>query len=163
MKDNYGGYENQLFKEEELNGEEEEIPPFRGRARGGCVRCQQSHSLQLAVKVLAAFVAFLIITVAVLASLVFRKVDHLSEEESVYDKKITRAQQVLEDLSNCSGCLDVTLYSEEISRLKQEFEDVQKMLLGQEQVPDHHNVSFHIQLTRLHVILCNTTDFSHWL
>nr|XP_057913846.1 scavenger receptor class A member 3 [Doryrhamphus excisus] len=135
MKDNYG-YENQLFKEEELNGEEEEIPTFRGRTRGGCVRCQQSHSLQLAVKVLAAFVAFLIIIVAVLASLVFRKVEHLAEEESVYDKKITRAQKVLEDLSNCSGCLDVTLYSEEISRLKQEFEDVQKMLLGQEQVLD---------------------------
>ncbi|XP_061843146.2 scavenger receptor class A member 3 [Nerophis lumbriciformis] len=136
LADNYGGYENQLFKEEELNGEEEEIPPFRGRTRGGCVRCQQSNSLQLAVKVLAAFVAFLVITVTVLASLVFRKVDHLSEEESVYDKKITRAQQVLEDLSNCSGCLDVTLYSEEISRLKQEFEDVQKLLLGQEQVLD---------------------------
>lgn len=40
-----------------------------GRTRGGCVRCQQSHSLQLAVKVLYGFVAFLIITVAVLASL----------------------------------------------------------------------------------------------
>lgn len=33
------------------------------------MRCQQSHSLQLAVKVLYGFVAFLIITVAVLASL----------------------------------------------------------------------------------------------
>ncbi len=40
-----------------------------GRSRGGCMRCQQSHSLQLAVKVLYGFVAFLIITVAVLASL----------------------------------------------------------------------------------------------
>lgn len=40
-----------------------------GRSRGGCVRCQQSHSLQLAVKILYGFVAFLIITVAVLASL----------------------------------------------------------------------------------------------
>ncbi|XP_061560482.1 scavenger receptor class A member 3 [Phycodurus eques] len=136
MKDSYGGYENQLFKEEEFNGEEEEIPPFRGRTRGGCVRCQLSHSLQLAVKVLYALVAFLIITVVVLASLVFRKVDYLSEEESVYDKKITRAQKVIDEISNCSNCLDVTLYSEEINRLKQEFEDIQKMLLGQEQVLD---------------------------
>ncbi|XP_037100901.1 scavenger receptor class A member 3 [Syngnathus acus] len=136
MKDSYGGYENQLFKEEELNGEEEDIPSFRGRTRGGCVRCQQSHSLQLAVKVLYAIVVFLIITVVVLASLVFRKVDYLSEEELVYEKKITSAQKVMDEISNCSGCLDVTLYSEEISRLKQEFEDIQKMLLGQEQVLD---------------------------
>ncbi|XP_057679498.1 scavenger receptor class A member 3 [Corythoichthys intestinalis] len=136
MKDSYGGYENQLFKEEDFNGEEEEIPQFRGRARGGCVRCQQGHSLQLAVKVLYALVAFLIITVVVLASLVFRKVDYLSEEEAIYDKKISSAQKVIDEISNCSGCLDVTLYSEEISRLKQEFEDIQKMLLSQEQVLD---------------------------
>lgn len=103
------------------------------------MRCQQSHSLQLAVRVLYGFVAFLIITVAVLASLVFRKVDSLSEEESVYHKKISSVQQEIQDLSstsNCSGCLDVTLYSEEISRLKREFEDIQRMILGQEQVLD---------------------------
>ncbi|XP_068564528.1 scavenger receptor class A member 3 isoform X1 [Cebidichthys violaceus] len=138
MKDNYGGYENQLFKEEDFTGEEE-MPSFRGRSRGGCMRCQQSHSLQLAVKVLYGFVALLIIVVAVLASLVFRKVDNLSEEESVYHKKINRVQQGIEDLSstsNCSGCLDVTLYSVEISRLKREFEDIQRMILGQEQVLD---------------------------
>ncbi|XP_071764803.1 scavenger receptor class A member 3 [Centroberyx gerrardi] len=139
MKENYGGYENQLFKEEDLTGEEEEMPSFRGRTRGGCVKCQQTHSLQLAVKVLYGFFAFLIITVAVLASLVFRKVDNLSEEESFYHKKIAKVQQGIEDLSstsNCSGCLDVTLYSEEISRLKREFEDIQRMILGQEQVLD---------------------------
>uniref|UniRef100_G3NXQ9 Scavenger receptor class A, member 3 n=1 Tax=Gasterosteus aculeatus aculeatus TaxID=481459 RepID=G3NXQ9_GASAC len=110
-----------------------------GRSRGGCMRCQQSRSLQLAVKVLYGFVAFLIITVAVLASLVFRRVDSLSEEESVYHKKISSVQQGMDDLSsasNCSGCLDVTLYSEEISRLKKEFEDIQRMILGQEQVLD---------------------------
>uniref|UniRef100_A0A8C5H5I9 Scavenger receptor class A member 3 n=2 Tax=Gouania willdenowi TaxID=441366 RepID=A0A8C5H5I9_GOUWI len=113
-----------------------EMPSFRARTRGGCVRCQQSHSLQLAVKVLYGFVVFLIITVAVLASLVFRKVENLSEGESIYDKKITKAQQTLEDLRstpNSSGCLDVTLYSEEISRLKTEFEDLQRRMLGQEQ------------------------------
>ncbi|XP_028253716.1 scavenger receptor class A member 3 isoform X2 [Parambassis ranga] len=139
MKDSYGGYENQLFKEEDFTGEEEEVPSFRGRTRGGCVRCQQSHSLQLAVKVLYGFVAFLIIIVAVLASLVFRKVDNLSEEESVYHKKISKAQQEIDDLrstSNYSGCLDVTLYSEEINKLKREFEDIQRMILGQEQVLD---------------------------
>lgn len=139
MKDNYGGYENQLFKEEDFTGEEEEMPSFRGRSRGGCVRCQQSHSLQLAVKILYGFVAFLIITVAVLASLVFRKVDSLSEEESAYYKKITKVQQGIEDVratSNCSGCLDATLYSEEISKLKKEFEDIQRMILAQEQVLD---------------------------
>ncbi|KAF3850114.1 hypothetical protein F7725_019833 [Dissostichus mawsoni] len=41
---------------------------------------------------------------------VFRKVNNLSGEESVYHNKITRAQQGIEDLSstsNCSGCLDV--------------------------------------------------------
>ncbi|XP_040016845.2 scavenger receptor class A member 3 [Gasterosteus aculeatus] len=138
MKDNYGGYENQLFKEEDFTGEEE-MPSFRGRSRGGCMRCQQSRSLQLAVKVLYGFVAFLIITVAVLASLVFRRVDSLSEEESVYHKKISSVQQGMDDLSsasNCSGCLDVTLYSKEISRLKKEFEDIQRMILGQEQVLD---------------------------
>ncbi|XP_029352623.1 scavenger receptor class A member 3 [Echeneis naucrates] len=139
MKDNYGGYENQLFKDEDFTGEEEEIPSFRGRTRGGCVRCQQSHSLQLAVKVLYGFVVFLIITVAVLASLVFRKVDSLSNEESVYHKKITRVEQGIDDLSsssNCSGCLDVTLYTEDIRRLKTEFEDIQRMILVQEQVLD---------------------------
>ncbi|KAF7656297.1 hypothetical protein LDENG_00043900 [Lucifuga dentata] len=139
MKEHFGGYENQLFKEEDFTGEEEEMPSFRGRSRGGCVKCQQSHSLQLAVKVLYGFVAFLIITVAVLASLVFRKVDNLSEEESLYHKKITSMQQGIEDLSsasNCSGCLDVTLYSKEVSRLKREFEDIQRMILNQEQVLD---------------------------
>ncbi|XP_034554729.1 scavenger receptor class A member 3 [Notolabrus celidotus] len=138
MKDNYGGYENQLFKEEDFTGEEE-VPSFRGRSRGGCIRCQQSQSLQLAVKVLYGFVAFLIITVAVLASLVFKKVDNLTEEESIYSKKISRVQQGIEELgstSNCSGCLDVTLYSEEITRLKREFEDIQRMIFGQEEVLD---------------------------
>ncbi|XP_068609720.1 scavenger receptor class A member 3 [Brachionichthys hirsutus] len=138
MKDSYGGYENQLFKEEDFTGEEE-MPSYRGRGRGGCVRCQQSHSLQLAVKVLFGFVAFLIITVAVLASLVFRRVDRLAEEESVYHKKISVIQQGMEDLSstsNCTGCLDLNLYSKETSRLKREFEDIQKLILGQEQVLD---------------------------
>ncbi|XP_033847180.1 scavenger receptor class A member 3 [Periophthalmus magnuspinnatus] len=139
MKENYGGYENQLFKDEDFTGEEEEIPSFRGRSRSGCVRCQQTSALQLAIKVLYGFVAFLIITVAVLASLVFRKVENLSVEETIYYNKINKVQQGLQDLSvasNCTGCLDVTTYTEEISRLKREFEDIQKMILGQEQLLD---------------------------
>lgn len=44
------------------------VPAGRG-SRGGCMRCQQSRSLQLAVKILYGFVAFLVIVVAVLASL----------------------------------------------------------------------------------------------
>ncbi|XP_036003131.1 scavenger receptor class A member 3 isoform X2 [Fundulus heteroclitus] len=139
MKENNGGYENQLFKDEDFMGEEEEMPSFRGRSRVGCMRCQQSQSLQLAVKVLYGFVAFLIITVAVMASLVFKKVDNLSEKESAYNKKITKVQEGIEDLrsvSNSSDCLDVSLYSEEMDRLKREFEDIQKMILGQEQFLD---------------------------
>uniref|UniRef100_A0A665TAN5 Scavenger receptor class A, member 3 n=1 Tax=Echeneis naucrates TaxID=173247 RepID=A0A665TAN5_ECHNA len=138
LADNYGGYENQLFKGNDhvhIN----QLIIHDWRTRGGCVRCQQSHSLQLAVKVLYGFVVFLIITVAVLASLVFRKVDSLSNEESVYHKKITRVEQGIDDLSsssNCSGCLDVTLYTEDIRRLKTEFEDIQRMILVQEQVLD---------------------------
>lgn len=139
MKDNNGGYENQLFKDEDFMGEEDEMPSFRSRSRAGCVRCQQSQSLQLAVKVLYGFVAFLIITVAVLASLVFKKVDNLSEEDSVCKKNIAKVQEGIEDLrslSNRSDCLDISFYSEEINRLKREFEDIQKMVLSQEQFLD---------------------------
>lgn len=104
----------------------------------------------------------------------FRKVERMSAEESVYHTKISTVQQGIDgetqihvlngvtyslkprltftrlsrlplcplilffsDLSsttNCSSCLDVTLYSEEIRRLKREFEDLQRMILGQEQV-----------------------------
>lgn len=42
---------------------------YTGRARGGCMKCQQTHSLQLAVKMLYGFLALLIIAVAVLATL----------------------------------------------------------------------------------------------
>uniref|UniRef100_A0A8D3BBD2 Scavenger receptor class A, member 3 n=1 Tax=Scophthalmus maximus TaxID=52904 RepID=A0A8D3BBD2_SCOMX len=112
------------FSEEDLTGEEEDVPSFRGRTRGGCVRCQQGHSLQLAVKVLYAFVAFLIITVAVLASL-----GELSWKFFFWSFTISliptamvpvTAAGYLSSTSNCSGCLDVTLYSEEISRLKRD-------------------------------------------
>lgn len=51
----------------------------------------------------------------------------------------------LSSTSNCSGCLDVTLYSEEISRLKREFEDIQRMILGQEQVLWHLQFACFVQ------------------
>ncbi|KAK7133810.1 hypothetical protein R3I94_015615 [Phoxinus phoxinus] len=139
MKDNYCGYENQLFNEEDLTGEEEEIPPLRGRARGGCMKCQQTHSLQLAVKMLYGFLALLIIAVTVLATLVFRRVDNLSEEESFYHKHISKVQESIKDIStanNYSNCLDVAQFQEEIARLKKEFEETQKMVLGQKQQLD---------------------------
>ncbi|XP_063079657.1 scavenger receptor class A member 3 [Engraulis encrasicolus] len=139
MKESYCGYENQLFKEEDLTGEEEEIPPFRGRTRGGCVKCQQTQSVQLAVKVLYGFFAFLIIIVAVLASLVFRRVDGLSEEETFYQKKITKVQASIQDLgaaNNCSECFNLAHFREEVIKLKKEFEDIQRMVLTQEQSLD---------------------------
>ncbi|XP_057208633.1 scavenger receptor class A member 3 [Triplophysa rosa] len=143
MKDSYSGYENQLFNED-LTGEEEDNPPFRGRTRGGCMKCQQSHSLQLAVKMLYGFLALLIIAVAVLASLVFRRVDTLSEEESFYQKKISKVQENIKDFSatsNYSNCLDVAQFQVEIARLKKEFEDIQKKVLGQEHQLDQSTQS----------------------
>ncbi|KAK2855960.1 hypothetical protein Q5P01_004695 [Channa striata] len=139
MKDN-NGYENQLFKEEDFTGEEDEMPQFRGRTRGGCLRCQQSQSLRVAVKVLYGLVSILFIIVTVLGSLGYTKVDNLVKEETMYHTKITKVQQGIEDLrsiSNCSGCHSLTVCSEELSRLKREFEELQKMILGQEQVLDH--------------------------
>ncbi|MCI4389638.1 hypothetical protein PGIGA_G00100620 [Pangasianodon gigas] len=138
MKESYCGYENQLFKEEDLTGEEEEMPPFRGRTRGGCVKCQHTRSLQLAVRVLYGFFAFIVIALAVLASLVFRKIDSLSEEELLYHKKMTKGQGSTQDLStmNCTECYNAVHFREEITRLKKEFEDLQKMIVGQEQLLD---------------------------
>lgn len=141
MKD---GYENQLFDEEDLNAEEEENPPLRGRTRGGCMKCQQSHSLQLAIKMLYGFFALFIIAVAVLASLVFRRVDTLSEAESFYHKKISKVQESIKDFStasNSSNCLDVAQFQAEIARLKKEFEEIQKKVLGQEQQLDQSTQS----------------------
>ncbi|KAG7316406.1 hypothetical protein KOW79_019947 [Hemibagrus wyckioides] len=141
MKESYCGYENQLFKEEDLTGEEEEIPPFRGRTRGGCLKCQQTRSLQLAVRVLYGFFAFIVIALAVLASLVFRKVDSLYEEESLYHKRMTTGQGSTQDVMNCTECYSTVNFRDEIIRLKKEFEDLQKMVVGQEQLLDQNTQS----------------------
>lgn len=42
---------------------------FTGRTRGGCLKCQQTRSVQLAVRVLYGFFAFIVIALAVLAFL----------------------------------------------------------------------------------------------
>ncbi|XP_047006885.1 scavenger receptor class A member 3 isoform X2 [Ictalurus punctatus] len=114
------------------------MPPFRGRTRGGCLKCQQSRSLQLAVRVLYGIFALIVIALAVLVSLVFRKVDSLSEEESLYHIKMTKGQGSTQDLStmNCTECYNAVHFREEITRLKKEFEDLQKMVVGQEQLLD---------------------------
>ncbi|KAG1963496.1 scavenger receptor class A [Pimephales promelas] len=103
------------------------------------MKCQQTHSLTLAVKMLYGFLALLIIAVAVLATLVFRRVDNLSEEESFYHKHISKVQESIKDIStasNYSNCLDVAQFQEEIARLKKEFEETQKMVLDQKQQLD---------------------------
>nr|XP_023652989.1 scavenger receptor class A member 3 isoform X2 [Paramormyrops kingsleyae] len=135
MKEIHCGYENQLFKED-LTGEEEEMPSFRGRTRGGCIKCQQKHSLSVTVKALYAFFTFLAVAVTVLASLVMQKIDYLSKEENLYNKKIVNVQESLQDLStasNVSDLFDGTRFGEEISKLKRQLEDIQKLILGQEQ------------------------------
>ncbi|TSP57631.1 Scavenger receptor class A member 3 [Bagarius yarrelli] len=125
-----------LFSEEELTGEEEEMASFRGRTRGGCLKCQQTRSLQLAVRVLYGFFAFIVIALAILASLVFRKVDSLFEEESSDHKQMTQSQGSTQDLMNCTQCYSAVYFQEEITRLKKEFEDLQKMVVAQEQLLD---------------------------
>ncbi|TRY88925.1 hypothetical protein DNTS_008498 [Danionella cerebrum] len=69
MKESYCGYENQLFSEEDLTAEEEEIPPLRA----------------------------------------------------------------IRTASNLSSCLDVAQLQKEIFRLKENFEEIQKMLQSQDQ------------------------------
>lgn len=114
------------------------MPPFRGRTRGGCLKCQQTRSLQLAVRVLYGIFALIVIALAVLVSLVFRKVGRLSEEESLYHIKMTKGQGSTQDLStmNCTECYNAVHFRDEITRLKKEFEDLQKMVVGQEQLLD---------------------------
>uniref|UniRef100_A0A672S1D0 Scavenger receptor class A member 3 n=1 Tax=Sinocyclocheilus grahami TaxID=75366 RepID=A0A672S1D0_SINGR len=137
--DSYRGYENQLFSGFFMRTESVCVCVSTGRARGGCMKCQQTHSLQLAVKMLYGFLALLIIAVAVLASLVFRRVDNLSEEEKFCRKQISKVQESIKDIStvnNYSNCLDVAQYQEEIARLKKEYEEIQKTVLSQEQQLD---------------------------
>ncbi|XP_029452091.1 scavenger receptor class A member 3 [Rhinatrema bivittatum] len=133
------------MKEEELIGEEEDMPSFRnrqnGRTRTNCTRCQKNLSLQTSVKALYAFFVLMVIAIVVVASLVFKKIDSITDDiskaQSHYEEKITSVQQDVQELDqkslgNCSFCHDASLLGQEINNLQGEVEQIQKMLLGQE-------------------------------
>ncbi|NXN92232.1 SCAR3 protein, partial [Rhinopomastus cyanomelas] len=140
-------------------GEEEEMPTFNyrpsARARTDCSRCQQNLSLQMAVKVLYVFCILLMVAVTVLATLVFKKVNSISNNISsaqiYYEKKIVTIQEDLQGLDqktsgNCSLCHETGQLGQEITKLQSELEDIQKMLLVQEVLLDRTSQS-HNQLS----------------
>ncbi|XP_051880816.1 scavenger receptor class A member 3 isoform X1 [Pristis pectinata] len=115
-------------------------------ARPGCCKCQAPWSLSVAVKVLYIFFSCLIIAVAVLASVVFRKVDSITKDintaQSFYETKISSVQMNIKELDqksishNCSSCHEVSHFAQEIVDLQKEFEQIQQLLLAQEPVLD---------------------------
>ncbi|KAM4771263.1 scavenger receptor class A member 3 [Rhinophrynus dorsalis] len=148
------------FADEELLPEEEDMPSFRhrqnGSARTNCVRCQKNLSLQASVKVLYVFIVILILAVVILASLVFRKVnilyDDFSTARSLYDKKMGSVQANLHELDmkyleNCSSCHDASHLGQEISKLQEELEGIQKMLLAQEALLERTSQSHQMLLS----------------
>uniref|UniRef100_A0A2K5E752 Scavenger receptor class A member 3 n=1 Tax=Aotus nancymaae TaxID=37293 RepID=A0A2K5E752_AOTNA len=96
--------------EEDLAGDDEDMPTFpctqEGQPGLRCSRCQKNLSLHTSVRILYLFLALLLVAVAVLASLVFRKVDSLSEDisltQSIYDKKLVLMQKNLQGLETAS-------------------------------------------------------------
>ncbi|XP_067874690.1 scavenger receptor class A member 3 isoform X2 [Heterodontus francisci] len=125
-------------------------------SRPACCRCQTAWSLSLAVKVLYIFFSCLIIAVAVLASVVFRKVDSITEDinvaQSFYETKISSVQMNIKDLDqksiskNCSSCHEVSQFVQEIIDLQKEFEQIQQLLLAQEPKLDE-TVQNHLTLS----------------
>ncbi|XP_078398376.1 scavenger receptor class A member 3 isoform X1 [Cetorhinus maximus] len=158
------------MKDDDFSGEEEEMHSFRCEqsdiilfsneaertSRPGCCRCQTAWLLSLAVKVLYIFFSCLIIAVAVLASVVFRKVDSITEDinvaQSSYDTKISSVQMNIKELDqksiskNCSSCHEVSQFAQEIIDLQKEFEQIQQLLLAQEPVLDE-TVQNHLTLS----------------
>ncbi|XP_074847609.1 scavenger receptor class A member 3 isoform X2 [Carettochelys insculpta] len=143
------------MKEEDVPGEDDDMPSFRyrpdGRTRTNCSRCQRNLTLQTAVKGLYVFCILLIIAVTVLASLVFKKVnsiaDDISSAQMYYEKKLVSVQQNLQQLDqtpsgNCSSCRDVGQLGQEIRKLQEELEEIQKMLLVQEILLDRTSQSY---------------------
>ncbi|GCB71779.1 scavenger receptor class A member 3 isoform X2 [Scyliorhinus torazame] len=140
------------MKDDDFSGEEEEMHSFRCEqsaertSRPGCCRCQTAWSLSLAVKVLYIFFSCLIIAVAVLASVVFRKVDSITEDineaQSFYETKISSVQMNIKELDqnsinkNCSSCHEVSQFTQEIIDLQKEFEQIQQLFLAQEPILD---------------------------
>ncbi|NXR14831.1 SCAR3 protein, partial [Semnornis frantzii] len=126
-----------------------------GRARTNCSRCQKNISLQTAVKVLYIFSVLLIVAVTVLAALVFKKVDsisnNISSAQTYYEKKIISIQEDLQGLDektsgNCSLCHETGQLGREITKLQGELEEIQKMLLVQEILLDRTSQT-HSQLS----------------
>ncbi|XP_065691880.2 scavenger receptor class A member 3 isoform X1 [Patagioenas fasciata] len=130
---------------EPAGAEEEEMPTFScrasGRARSSCSRCQEHLSLQTAVKVLYGFSILLIVALSVLAAVVFKKVDSISNDissaQTYYEKKIVSIQEDLQGLDektsgNCSLCHETGQLGQDITKLQGELEEIQKMLLVQE-------------------------------
>ncbi|KAM9082076.1 scavenger receptor class A member 3 isoform 2-T2 [Megaptera novaeangliae] len=114
---------------------------MKGRPGPRCSRCQKNLTLHTSVRILYLFLALLLVTVAVLASLVFRKVDSLSGDislaQALYDKKLVSMQENLQGLelkapNNCSFCHEAGQLGQEIRKLQAELEGIQKMLLAQE-------------------------------
>ncbi|XP_078068794.1 scavenger receptor class A member 3 [Mustelus asterias] len=158
------------MKDDDFSGEEEEMHSFRCEqsdiilfsngaertSRPGCCRCQTAWSLSLAVKVLYIFFSCLIIAIAVLASVVFRKVDSITEDinvaQSFYETKISSVQMNIKELDqksvskNCSSCHEVSQFTQEIIDLQKEFEQIQQLLLAQEPVLDE-TVQNHLTLS----------------
>ncbi|XP_062979764.1 scavenger receptor class A member 3 isoform X2 [Elgaria multicarinata webbii] len=125
------------------------MPSFRyrpnGRTRTNCSQCEKTLTLQTSVKVLYVFVVLLVLTVVVLAALVFKKVDSIADDvnsaQTYYEKKIVSVQENLQELdqksvANCSFCHDTGRLGQEISRLQEELEEIQKKLLAQEVLLD---------------------------
>ncbi|XP_051051447.1 scavenger receptor class A member 3 isoform X2 [Phodopus roborovskii] len=130
-----------------------------GRSGPRCSRCQKNLSLHTSVRILYLFLALLLVAVAVLASLVFRKVDSLSEDisltQSIYNKKLVSMQENLQGLdpkalNNCSFCREAGQLEQEIRKLQEELEGLQKMLLAQEVQLD--------QTSQAHELLSTTSS-----
>ncbi|XP_015270602.1 PREDICTED: scavenger receptor class A member 3 [Gekko japonicus] len=146
------------MKEEDFTGEDDEMPSFRYRPNvpfsrwlyhwldsNNCSQCEKTLTLQTSVKVLYVFVVLLIIVVAVLAALVFKKVDSIAYDvtssQTYYEKKIESVQGNLQELDqnspgNCSFCHDTGQLGQEISKLQEELEEIQKKLLAQDVLLD---------------------------
>ncbi|NXP43996.1 SCAR3 protein, partial [Heliornis fulica] len=104
-------------------------------------RCQRNLNLQTAVKVLYIFSTLLMVAVTVLAALVFRRVNSISNDvssaQTYYEKKIVSIQEDLQGLDektsgNCSLCQETGQLGQELTKLQGELEEIQKMLLVQE-------------------------------
>ncbi|NXL69069.1 SCAR3 protein, partial [Chordeiles acutipennis] len=130
-----------------------------GRARTSCSQCQKNLSLQMAVKVLYIFSILLIVAVTVLAALVFKRVESISNDissaQTYYEKKIVSIQEDLQGLGektsgNCSLCHETGELGQEITKLQVELEEIQKMLLVQEVLLD--------RTSQTHELLSSTSN-----